>query len=161
MASGNALQVALSGETDLVMTRTFQASRDLVYRALTEPALLKRWMLGPPGWSMEVCEIDLRVGGKYRFGWVNETGETLGMHGVYLEVKGPERIVCTELFDPAMAPSETVLTMVLTERDGVTFLHNTMRYASKDVRDAVLQSGMEEGAGASYDRMDTVLADLS
>ena len=160
MTPGKTLKVTVSGDTDLVMTREFNASRDLVYRAITEPALLKRWMLGPPGWTMETCEIDLRVGGKYRFGWENTEGGALGMHGVYRQIVAPERIVCTEEFVPAMSPSQTILTMQLTELNGVTRLQNTLRYSSKEVRDAVLGSGMEQGAGASYDRLEDVLQTL-
>src|SRR2546430_2321535 len=94
MTTAGALKLTTPGERDIVMTRVFDAPCQLVFDAHTKPELVKRWLLGPPGWSMPVCEIDLRVGGKYRFVWRHDrNGTEMGMGGVYREIKAPERIV--------------------------------------------------------------------
>ena len=113
-------KVEPSGEREIIMTRTFNAPRDLVFDALTKPELVKRWLLGPPGWSMPVCEIDLKVGGAFRFVWRNSNGMTMVMRGVYREIVVPERIVNTESVDGY--PGEAVTTTVLTEEAGRTTL---------------------------------------
>ena len=154
-----AMKIATPTDREVVMTRVFDAPRQLVFDALTKPALVKRWLLGPPGWSMPICEIDLRVGGKYRFVWRHDrNGTEMGMGGVYREIKAPERIVSTEKFDEAWYPGEAVGTLVLIERGGTTTLSNTMRYESREAREAVLKSGMEKGVAASYDRLADLLA---
>lgn len=155
------LEITTPSEREIAMTRTFRAPRELVFRALTEPDLIRRWLLGPDGWTMPVCEIDLRVGGSYRYVWRHEKNDTeMAMGGVYCEVEAPGRIVATEVFDDPWYPGEGLATFVLTERDGRTALTQTMRYESKQTRDAVLASPMEEGVVASYDRLAEVLASL-
>jgi uncharacterized protein YndB with AHSA1/START domain len=155
----NALKITPSGDRDLVMTRDFDAPRKLVYDAHTKPELVRRWLLGPPGWSMPVCEMDVRVGGKYRWVWKKDTdGATMGMGGVYREVKAPERLVSTEKFDEAWYPGESLNTLVLVEKGGRTTLTQTMRYESREAREAVIKSDMEQGVAASYDRLEAVLA---
>jgi len=155
----NALKITAAGDRELVMTRAFDAPRKLVYDAHTTPALVRQWLLGPPGWTMPVCEMDVRVGGAYRWEWRKDTdGTTMGMGGVYREVKAPERLVSTEKFDEAWYPGESLNTLVLVENDGRTTLTQTMRYESREARDAVIKSGMEKGVTASYDRLDDVLA---
>jgi uncharacterized protein YndB with AHSA1/START domain len=155
----NALKITPSGDRDLVMTRDFDAPRKLVYDAHTKPELVRQWLLGPPGWSMPVCEMDVRVGGKYRWVWRKDTdGSSMGMGGVYREVKAPERLVSTEKFDEAWYPGESLNTLVLVEQGGRTTLTQTMRYESREAREAVIKSGMEQGVNASYDRLDAVLA---
>ena len=154
-----ALTITKSGDRDLVMTREFDAPRKLVYDAHTKPALVRQWLLGPPGWTMPVCDMDVRVGGKYRWVWRKEKGsEEMGMGGVYNEVKAPERLVTTERFDEAWYPGESLNTLVLVERNGRTTLTQTMRYESPAAREAVIKSDMESGVKASYDRLDDVLA---
>ena len=144
------------------MTRDFDAPRDLVFEAFTKPELLKRWLLGPPGWSMVVCDIDLKVGGAYRYVWRRDgDGTDMGMGGVYREIVAPERIVSTEKFDESWYPGEAVGTLVLTERDGRTTITQTMLYATREARHGVLKSGMESGVAASYDRLDGVLASMA
>src|SRR6266540_4095263 len=151
------LKITMPGDRDLVMTRSFDAHRTLVFDAHTKPDLVRQWLLGPPGWSMPVCEMDVRVGGKYRWVWRHETnGTEMGMGGVYREVRAPERLVATEKFDEAWYPGEALNTLVLVEQGGRTTLTQTTRYESREARDAVLKSGMEKGVTASYDR----LADL-
>ena len=153
------LQLTAPGEREIAMTRVFDAPRQLVFDAHTKPELVKRWLLGPPGWSMPVCEIDLRVGGKYRYVWRHDReGTEMGMGGVYREIVTPERIVNTERFDEAWYPGEAVDTLVLVERGGRTTLTLTLRYESREARDAVLKSGMESGVTASYDRLADLLA---
>jgi uncharacterized protein YndB with AHSA1/START domain len=151
------LRVTARGEREIVITREFEAPRALVFEAWTRPELLKRWLLGPPGWSMPVCEIDLRIGGAYRYVW--RKGDThMGVSGVYREIVMPERIVCTESFDDAWYAGEALCTIELAEREGRTTLTQTMRYESRQTRDEVLKSPMEGGIAASYDRLAEVLA---
>src|ERR1700716_4235458 len=117
-----ALKIAPSGEREIIMTRAFHATRDLVFDALTKPDLVKRWLLGPPGWSMPVCEIDLKVGGSYRYVWNNEDGREMGMGGKYREIVRPERIVHSKKFDEAWYPGEALVTTTSVEKGGSTTL---------------------------------------
>ncbi len=159
MTTAGALKLTTPGERELVMTRSFDAPRQVVFDAHTKPALVRRWLLGPPGRSMPVCEIDLRVGGKYRYVWQHDRdGTKMGMGGVYREVVAPERIVNTEKFDEAWYPGEALGTLVLVEQGGKTTLTYTMRYESRAARDAVIKSNMESGVAASYDRLAELLA---
>jgi uncharacterized protein YndB with AHSA1/START domain len=159
MNSAGTLQLTAPGEREIVMTRGFDAPRQLVFDAHTKPELIKRWLLGPPGWSMPVCEIDLRVGGKYRYVWRHDrNGNEMGMGGLYREIVAPERIVNTERFDEAWYPGEALNTLVLVEKGGRTTLTQTVRYESREARDAVLKSGMESGVAASYERLADLLA---
>ena len=150
--------VEARGDNELIISRSFNASKDLVFRAYTECQYLKRWLAGAEGWSLEVCEINLRVGGKYR--WVWKKGETeMGAGGEYRDISRPDRIVCTERFDDPWYPGEAISTLTLEEKDGVTTLTNAMLYVSKEARDTVLKSPMEEGLSLSYDRLEALLAE--
>jgi len=140
------------------MTRVFQAPRALVFEAFIRPDLLQRWLLGPPGWSMPVCEVDPKVGGTYRYLWRHADGQEMGMRGVFREVVPPARIVHTECFDQPWYPGEALITSTFTEQHGTTTLLVTIRYESRETRDSVLKSGMARGVGASYDRLADVLA---
>ncbi len=154
-----ALQISTPSDTEILITRGFAAPRHLVFEAYTRPEYLRRWLLGPDGWSMIVCEVDLRVGGAYRWVWRNDgDGTEMGMGGVYREIVAPERIVATEKFEQPWYPGEALGTTVFTEENGRTTLHQTMRYESREIRDGVLKSGMEQGLAASYDRLETLLA---
>jgi len=155
------LAIAAQGERELVMTRTFDAPRDLVFDAMTKPELLRRWLFGPTGWTMTVCEVDLRVGGKYRYEWRKDDGTEMGMGGVYREIVRPSRIVTTELFDQDWTGGEASSIAVLEEKSGTTTLTTTMLYASRESRDAVLKSGMERGVAAGYDRLDDIFASIA
>jgi uncharacterized protein YndB with AHSA1/START domain len=150
------LKVTTPTDREIVMTRVFDAPRQLVFDAMNEPELLKRWLLGPPGWEMVVCEIDLKVGGAFRHVWRRQDGTEMGMGGVYREIVPPERISRTESFDDY--PGESLATVVLTEKGGKTTLTLTVLYPSKEARDATLASGMEHGVAASYDRLAEMLA---
>jgi uncharacterized protein YndB with AHSA1/START domain len=156
------LKLTTQGERQIVMTRDFDGPRHLVFDALTRPELVKQWLLGPPGWSMPVCEIDLRVGGTYRYVWRNDSkGTEMGVRGVYREIAPPERLVHTELFDEAWYPGESLITTVLLEQGGRTALTVTILYVSQQARDGVLKSGMEGGVAQSYDRLAELLASNS
>ena len=158
MANTATLSITTPTDHDILMTRVFRAPRALVFEALTTPALLKQWLLGPPGWEMVTCDVDLRVGGAYRYAWRREsTGKTMAMGGVFQEVVAPERLVATERFDDPWYPGVGLSTTVLEERDGITTLSNTVRYESRATRDTVLQSGMESGVSVSYDRLEALL----
>ena len=147
------LKLTTQGDREIVMTRAFHAPRRLVFDALTKPELVKRWLIGPPGWSMPVCEIDLKVGGSYRYVWRHTDGKEMGVRGVYRDIVPQERVICTERFDEAWYPGEALLTTTLVEQDGKTTLTSTVLYVSKEARDGVLKSGMENGVAASYDRL--------
>ena len=152
------LQVTTPKEREIVMTREFDAPRKLVFDAMTKPELVQRWLLGPPGWTIPVCEIDLTVGGAYRYLWRNDEGTEMGMSGVFREIEAPERLVATERFDEAWYSGEALDTSVLSEGDGRTTLTLTVLYESRETRDSVLESGMESGVATSYDRLAELLA---
>ena len=154
----NKLQVATSGDRAIVITREFNAPRALVYRAMTEPALIKRWLGALEGWSFEVCDVDLRVGGEYRYLWRGPDGMAMGMRGTYREIVPNERIVQTERFDESWYPGGAEETAVLTERDGRTTLTTTVVYDTKEARDGVLESPMAMGMEAGYTALDALLA---
>jgi uncharacterized protein YndB with AHSA1/START domain len=151
------LTVTTPSDREIALTRTFNAPRDLVFDALTKPALVKRWMLGNMGASMPVCEIDLRVGGAYRFVWRNPDGTEMAMNGIYREIARPGRLVNTQRFEIAWLPGESVLTTTLVESGGKTTFTSTTLYDSVETRDKMLKSGMESGASASYDRLEEIL----
>ena len=137
-------------DREIVMTRVFDAPRALVFDAYTNPEHLPHWF-GPRGWTLPVCEIDLRPGGAWRFVLQGPDGTEMGMSGVYQEVAPPERLVSTESFDDY--PGETLNTLTLSEEDGKTTYTVTVLYPSKETRDAVLASGMQEGAAESFERL--------
>jgi uncharacterized protein YndB with AHSA1/START domain len=160
MQNSRTFKVTTPSDREVMMTRVFDAPRKLVFKALTTPELLKRWLTGSPGWTMEVCEIDLRVGGTYRFVWRGRDGIQMGMGGVYREVVPPERYVGTELFDEAWYPGGAIVTTSLAEQDGKTTLTLTVLYESKETRDAVLKTPMEQGVAMGYDKLEALLGEL-
>jgi uncharacterized protein YndB with AHSA1/START domain len=158
--TGN-LKITTPSDREIVMTRVFAAPRRLVYDAWTKPELLKRWLGVFGGWELAVCEIDLKVGGTYRYLWRGPDGTEMGMRGVYREIVPAERIVCTEVFDQPWYEGEAVDTLTFVEKDGKTTATTTVLYASKAVRDAVLKSPMEHGVAAGYDRLEEILASMA
>ncbi len=154
------LKLTTPSDREIAMTRVFNAPRKLVFDAWTKPELLKRWMIGPPGWSFVVCEIDLRVGGAYRYVWRGPDGMEMGMGGIHREIVRPERIVCTQLFDQDWTGGEAVGTLTFLEQAGKTTAINTVLYSSKEARDGALKSGMEQGMEAGYARLDELLASM-
>lgn len=155
------LTVVQSGDKDLIVTRTFDAPRELVFKAFAEPALVQRWMLGPPGWTMPVCEIDLRPGGRFRYVWRNTAGVDMGMGGTYLEVQAPERTVHEEIFDEDWTGGRTRITTVLTEAGGVTTMTMTIEYASSEGRAQALATPMLDGMESGYSGLDALLQEMA
>jgi uncharacterized protein YndB with AHSA1/START domain len=146
-------------DRELVTTRAFDAPRDLLWEAWTSPEHLPRWLLGPEGWTMPVCESDLRVGGEWHFVWRNEAdGSEMGMTGEYREIRPPERLVSTQSWGGDWP--ETVNTLVFTEEDDLTVMTQTILYPSQEARDAALATGMQQGMDAGFDRLDAYLKTL-
>lgn len=155
-STGN-LVVSAHGEREIVMTRMFNAPRALLFEAYTKPEFVRRWLLGPEGWSMPVCDMDLRVGGRYRYLWRHTDGREIGMSGVYKEIVVPERIVSIEAFDEPWYEGEGMGTTVFKEHQDKTMLTTTLLYGSRATRDAVLKSPMEGGVRMSFDRLANIL----
>jgi uncharacterized protein YndB with AHSA1/START domain len=153
------LKVTTPSDREIVMTRDFNAPRQLVFDCWTKPELVRRWLLGPAGWSMPVCRIDLRVGGAYRFEWRHIlNGYEMAMGGIYREITPPGRLVCTESFDEKWYTGDALDTMVFTEQGGTTTLAQTILYESRHARDIALSSEMEKGVTANFDRLEDLLA---
>lgn len=156
-------QVTLPSDREVKVVRSFRAPRALVYRTFTEPPLVKRWMLGPPGWSMPVCEMDVRVGGKYTWRWrSNEDGKEFGFFGVFREVDAPTLLVHTETFDPGDVGGEMgecLVTVDFTELAGITKVTTRIDFGSKATRDAAVATGMTDGMELSYQRLDQIFAE--
>ena len=142
-------------DREVSMTRVFDAPRRLVWEAYTKPEHIRQWLLGPEGWTMPVCEMDLRPGGAWHFVWRKDDGAEMGMTGVYREIVPHERLVNTERWGPEWP--ETINTVVFTEEKGKTRVTLTVLYPSKEARDAAMRTGMKEGANRSFDRLDAVL----
>jgi uncharacterized protein YndB with AHSA1/START domain len=158
MSTNKTVDVTMPSDTEVRVTRYVDAPADLAWEAWTNPKYLPRWMLGPPGWTMPVCEIDLRVGGTWRFVWRHGDGQEMAMTGVYKEIVRPERLVCTESWGPQWP--ETLTTLTLTEKDGRTLVSQTILYPSKEAREAALKTGMVDGMSMSFDRIDELLRSL-
>lgn len=162
------LKVTLPSDTEIVMTRAFDAPAHLVWEAITTPALFRRWLYLPPGWEMTDCAEDLRVGGAFRWAWNDQTGkQAMVMHGVYQEVSPPGpgrkggRVVRTETYDMGCdSQAATQLASIdLIEQGQRTHVTITCKYPSKEARDGALASGMEGGLGVGYDRLEVMLAE--
>jgi len=153
----NQLNVEALGDREIVMTRAFDAPRQMVWDAYTRPELLRRWLGVRGGWTFAECEVDLRVGGAYRWVWRGPDGQLMGMGGVFREVSPPARLVATEKFDDPWYPGESVNTVTFVEEGGKTVMTTTMRYESRAARDGVLASPMEKGVAESYAMLDEVL----
>jgi uncharacterized protein YndB with AHSA1/START domain len=158
MKNTGTLKVTTPSDREIVLTRVFDAPRNLVYDAFTKPELLKRGF-GPRGWSLVVCDVDLKIGGGFRFVMRGPDGKDMGMRGVYRELAPPDRSVHMESFDDY--PGEAQVTAVFVEQGGKTTMTATVLYPSKEVRDAVIQSGMEHGAAESYDKLAELLTQTS
>jgi uncharacterized protein YndB with AHSA1/START domain len=146
-------------DREIRMTRVFDAPRRLVFEAWTNPKHLPHWMLGPEGWTMPVCEIDLRPGGAWHFVWRRSDGTEMKMRGVYREIAPPERVVNTESWGGDWP--ETINTLILSEEGGKTTTSQTVLYPSKEARDAALKTGMKEGVSVSFDRLAEYLRTLA
>jgi uncharacterized protein YndB with AHSA1/START domain len=166
-------EVSTPDNTSVVVKRSFEAPVRLVWRAYTEPELLRRWCSGLPGWSMPVCEMDWRVGGKYRWRWREDsTGNEFGFTGEVLEVSPHEKIVHTQIYDPgdpgdslghdpqwsdATGSEPSIITVTFQETNGITRVTTTIRFASREERDAALATGMTDGMEMSYQHLDNLL----
>lgn len=153
----SALDVTTPSEREIRVTRTFAAPPGLVFECHTKPEYVKQWLLGPPGWSMPTCEIDLRPGGRYRYVWHNDdNGHEFGVQGEFREIAAPQRIVNVETMDGV--PGQALITTTFDEAAGGTLFTLTMQFESQALRDGALESGMTDGMAMSYDRLDDIAA---
>jgi len=150
------LTITTPTDREVMLTRKLDAPATMVFDALTKPEWLKRWY-GPAGWTLVVCDIDLRVGGAWRFVVRQPAGKEIGQRGVYKEIERPIHIVNTESWEDWDA-GETLVTTVLSEHDRRTTFQCTILFPSKEVRDTVVKAGLEHGASESYDKLAQVLA---
>lgn len=153
------LTVTVTSDREVEISRAFDAPRDLVFDCHTKAALVRRWLTGPPGWTLPVCDIDLKVGGRYRYVWRSPEGTDMGMGGVFREIVRPERLVTTELFDEDWTGGETLVTTRFDESNGVTTVTMTVLYASTQAREGALATGMAEGMEMSFAKLDSVLVE--
>ena len=152
------LHVTTPDERTIVVERSFDAPRTRVWDAWTKPELLRRWLLGAEGWILDVCEVDLRPGGRFRWVWKREQdGTSMGLSGEYREVLPPARLVHTEEFDERWYPGDALITLELTESGGRTHTRSTWRYDSIEARDVVLKTAIS-GVEVSYDHLAELLA---
>lgn len=158
-------EVTTPSDREVRVTRTFYAPRQLVWDAHTKPALVQKWQLGPPGWDMPVCDMDVRVGGAYTWRWKSEEdGKQFGFHGTFVEVNEPSKLVHEEYYDPGdiggtMPVSDPcIVTLVLSEGGGVTTLVCTMKFGSKEMRDGAVATGMTNGMEMGYERLDDMFS---
>ena len=156
--SSSSVEVTTPGERDVVVKRWFDAPVALVWQCYTEPTLVRRWLLGPPGWSLTVCEIDLRVGGAFRYRWQNDTdGGAFGIGGIFRQVD-PERLIRhSEQPEDAPEMPESLCKIEFIPHGGRTELIMTMTYGDGDLRNQVLATGMADGMGMSFDLLDAIL----
>jgi uncharacterized protein YndB with AHSA1/START domain len=154
----DSFKISTPTDREILVTREFSAPRQLVFDAFTKPELVRLWLLGPPGWTMPICEIDLRVGGAYRYVWRKEGEKDMGMGGVFREVVSPERVVATERFDESWYPGEALDTTVFVGEGDITKVTMTILYESKEARDTARRSGMEHGMAAGYNRLEELLS---
>lgn len=157
----DSFKVSAPSDLEIEITRSFGAGRQLVFDAFTKPELVRRWLLGPPGWTMPVCEIDLMVGGAYRYVWRKVGVSDMGMGGVFREIMPPRKLVATERFDQAWYAGEAVDTTVFVEDGDVTRVTITVLYQSKEARDTASKSGMEHGMAAGYNRLEEMLSSMA
>ena len=151
------LLVTKPSDREITFRRMFAAPRERVFAAFTEPELLKRWFFGKPGGTLAVCEVALRAGDSFRYVWRDPDGSEMGMGGVCLEMKAPERIVATEKWDQPWYPGNATGTITFTEEGGVTTLTQNLRYESQTARDIVLATMVEHAMAMGYDRMAELL----
>jgi len=164
MKNSGTFNVTTHGDREIVVTRLFDAPRKLVFDAYTKPELIKRWLLGPNGWSMPVCEMATHVGGKYRWRWRdNENGQEFGFTGEMLEVELHSKIAHTQIYDPgdlggSMGGEPYIVTVTFNEANGMTHVATSIKFASQADRDAAFSTGMTDGMEMSYKQLDGVLA---
>jgi len=145
-------------DVDVVVTRLFDAPRKLAFAAYTDPKHVQKWLLGPEGWTMPVCEFEPKAGGQWRFVWRKTDGTEMAMSGTVREFVPPERVVTTERWGPQWP--ETVNTVTFAESEGMTTITLTITYPTRAARDAALATGMKGGMDVSFDRLDQLLRSL-
>jgi uncharacterized protein YndB with AHSA1/START domain len=155
------LQVFTPSDREVVVTRSFDAPRELVWDCHTRPDLVRRWLTGPPGWSMPVCEIDLRVGGKYRYVLRGPNGEEMGLGGTYRELDRPKLLASVEIFDEDWTGGETYSSTRFENEGEGTKVTVAILYSSKEARDGALRTGMSDGMEGSFQSLDRLLENLS
>lgn len=160
-ANSQSFTLTVPSDREIRMSRLFDAPPDLVFEAMSKPEHIKQWWGKlDEGYSVPVCEVDLRVGGKWKYTNRTPKGELVTFYGVYREIAPPGRLVFTEIFEP-FPDAESVCTVELTHEKGKTRFTITAKYPSLEVRDMVIKSGMERGAAISYDRLEEVAARLA
>jgi uncharacterized protein YndB with AHSA1/START domain len=154
-------KISTPTDLEILVERDFHAPRPLVWDAFTKPEIVRRWLLGPDGWTMPICEIDLRVGGRYRYVWRKESKDMqMAMGGEFREISAPEKLVATEAFEETWYAGEALDTTVFEEHGEITKMRLTVRYQSKEARDMASRSGMEKGMIAGYDRLEQMMASM-
>ncbi|MEM9553187.1 MAG: SRPBCC family protein [Acidobacteriota bacterium] len=153
------MTIEAHGDLEIVVVRHFDAPRDLVFDAWTRPDLLRQWLGVHNGWTMPRCEVDLRIGGSYRYVWHGPGGEVMGVRGEFRDIVAPERIVCTEAFDESWYSGGALITNKFEETPDGTRCRLTIRYESEAARDGVLASPMEQGMEAGFRALDDLVAD--
>lgn len=161
-------RVTLPSDREVCVTRAFRAPARLVYEAYTKPELVQRWLLGPPGWEMTVCEMDVRPGGQFRWRWrSDEDGSEFGFRGEFVEVEPGTRIQHTQIYEPGDVggtmgeDQESLITVTFSESDGITTVTSVMDFGSKEGRDAAMSTGMTDGMEMSYQNLDALLQERS
>jgi uncharacterized protein YndB with AHSA1/START domain len=158
VASSGTAVVTLPTDTQILITRTFAAPRQLVFKAFTTPELIKRWWGGDRG-AVTSAEVDLRVGGKWRYVMTANEGFEVAFHGEYREIVPNERIISTEIYEGA-PDAVAVNTLTLEDKNGQTSMTSLSEYPSKEIRDTVINSGMEGGMQESFDHLEQVALSL-
>jgi uncharacterized protein YndB with AHSA1/START domain len=159
--SPNKTTVTTPSDREVLVTRAFDAPRRLVWDLHTKPELLKRWLFGPDGWALEVCTVDLRVGGKARFEMTKQDDKfRMGWTDTYTELVPQERIVSRQLFDEDWTQGETTVTLLFRDAGDKTLLEMTVLYSSKEARDGALNTGMVDGMEMGYARLDKIFEEL-
>ena len=159
-------EVSMPSDREVLVKRSFNAPVDMVWQAYTEPALMRRWLTAMPGWTMPVCEMTTDVRGKYRWRWRNEeNGQEFGFTGEMLEVEPHSKIEHTQIFDPgnlgeSMGAEPSIITVTFDEANGITHVATSIKFASKEDRDAAVSTGMTDGMEMSYRSLDGVLANF-
>ena len=154
------LSVSTPSELEIAVEREFDAPVDLVFDCYTKPELVRRWLSGPDDWSLAVCEIDLRVGGKYRYVWAGPEEQRMGMDGLFHEIKSPEALVATEHFDDDFGMGKMLSSIAFLAEGDRTRMRQSILFESRAQRDAAVETGMTDGMGMSFSALDALLSEL-
>jgi len=154
------LTLELQGDREIVVERNFNAPRQLVFDCHSKPELVKRWLWGPEEWQMAECQIDFRVGGRFRYVWRSATRGDMGMGGIYREIEAPSRVVFTELFDDDWTEGEALNTQEFIAQGERTLLRTTVAYSSERAREGALKTGMMDGWEQGYVHLEDLITEL-